>query len=123
MPVATKDETAPAGRIKRSIFIPSSEAVLSCLCVLDLTNVQEPNDAWVAIGLMSGGTTDQNVVATLASGYIGRDTPTSWTGKIILEEEMYMYANVYSTFGGIFRLVALVQPYKVDERGGIILDT
>lgn len=122
MPVATQDETAPAGRIKRSILIPASKAVLSCLCALDLSNVQEPNDAWVAIGLMSGGTTDQNIVATLASGYIGRDTPTSWSGKIILDSEMYMYANVYSTFGGIFRLVALINPYKVDERGGIILD-
>jgi len=122
MPVATQDETAPAGRIQKSIHIPASKAVLSCLSVIDLSNVQEPNDAWVEIGLMSGGTADHNKVATLASGYIGKDTPASWSGKLILDPEMYMYANVYSTHGGIFRLVALVHPYKVDERGGIILD-
>lgn len=122
MPTTTKDVVATAGRNKAVVNIPASKSVLAVLSVIDLSNAQQPNDAWVELGLMSGGISDQHKVATLASGYTGKDTPVSWSGSIICEPEMSLYAHIYSSSGGTFRLVGLVTPYKVSAEGGILLD-
>lgn len=122
MPTTAQDETISAGRVKGTISIPASKGVLSTLAVVDNSNALQPNDAWIELGLMEGGITDQNRVATLASGYTGRDCPVSWSGKIILDSDMYLYAHVYSSVGGQFRLIGIVHPYKLTEEGGIILD-
>lgn len=122
MPITTEDVVASIGRVKTNIFIPVEKSVLSALSVIDLSNAITPNDTWVELGIMSGGTNPEHKVATLAAGYTGKDSPVSWTGKIITEPEMSVYAHIYSTTGGSFRLVGLVTPYKVTPEGALILD-
>ncbi len=122
MPTTTQDEVAPTLRVRKQITIPASKGVLSTLSVIDLSNALQPNDAWIELGIMSGDTNDQNRVATLASGYTGKDTPVSWYGKIILDADMYLYAHVFSSIGGTFRLVGIVHPYKTGPEGEFILD-
>lgn len=92
------------------------------LTVIDLSGSAKPNSAYAEIGIMSGGTDPQHKIASLASGYVGRDQPVSWTGYLITEQEMHAYAHIYSTPGGQFRLAGLVTPYKVSQEGGLILD-
>lgn len=122
MPSTTKDGTALANRELLSITNPVERNVLSTLTCTDLSNAQQPNDAYVEIGIMLGGTTPQHKIAALASGYIGRDCPVSWSGKIITESEMFLYAHVYSSTGGSFRLAGLVTPYLVGDKGELLLD-
>lgn len=122
MPSFTKDGTAAAGRTLKAITKGVEGAVLMTLTVLDLSAASRPNSAYAEIGLMSGGKTPQHIIASLASGYIGRDQPVSWTGYIITEDEMYAYAHVYSTPGGDFRLAGLLTPFKMSAEGGLILD-
>lgn len=122
MPSFTKDKVAPAGRTQTLIFREIEKSVLSTLTVIDLSDSDSPNSTYVEIGIMSGGTTSQHKIATLASGYVGRGQAVSWTGQIITESEMFAYALVYSTPGGQFRLAGLVTPYIVSVEGGILLD-
>lgn len=122
MPTTSHDVLVPSQRRLGLITIPASKGVLSTLAVIDNSNALQPNDCWIELGIMSGGTSPQNRVATLASGYSGKDTPISWSGKIILDTEMLLYAHVYSSAGGLFRLVGIVHPYKLNDEGGIILD-
>jgi hypothetical protein len=122
MPSATSDGNAPASRVRTLITIPVEHTVVSTICCIDLTNALQPNDAYAEIGLMSGGTTPQNKIAALAAGYIGKDCPVAWSGKIITDPDMFLYAVVFSSIGGPFRLAALVNPYKIGADGGIILD-
>lgn len=122
MPVTTGDVTAVSQRTLATIFIPVEGSILSSLTLVDMTNAQQPNDAYGEIGIMSGGTNPQNKVAALGSGYMGRDISVSWSGKIITEAGMWLYAHIYSSTGGPFRLNGLVTPYKVGEKGELILD-
>lgn len=122
MPTTSSDVTVAAERVLGLVTIPGSKGVLSVLSVIDNTDALQPNDAWIELGIMSGGITPQNRVATLASGYTGKSTPVSWHGKIILDDDMFLYAHIYSSTGGNFRLVGIVHPYKIDKDGGIILD-
>lgn len=122
MPTPAKDVVAAADRVQATITIPIEGSVLSALSVIDLSNALRPNDAWVELGIMSGGVLPQHKVAALAAGYSAKDSPVSWTGKIITEADMYLYAHIYSGTGGIFRLVAISNPYKLTAEGGIILD-
>lgn len=122
MPSFTKDGTAAAGRTLTVITKPVEKAVLMTLTVIDLSATAKPNSAYAEIGIMSGGLDPQQKIASLSSGYVGRDQPVSWTGYIITEDEMYAYAHVYSTPGGKFRLAGLVTPFKVSAEGALILD-
>lgn len=122
MPIATGDVTAGSGRVLATIFIPVEQSVLSTLTVVDLSNALQPNDAYAEIGIMSGGTNPQNKVAALAANYLGEDVSVSWSGKVITEAGMFLYAHIHSSAGGPFRLNGLVTPYKMGEKGELILD-
>lgn len=122
MPVATADVTVASGRIVSVVTIPVELKQLATVSVLDNSNALQPNDTWVELGLMSGGITPSHRVATLASGYTGRDNPVSWSGRVIAESDMFIYARITSSTGGDFRLVALVIPLKITSEGVYLLD-
>jgi len=56
---------------------------------------------------MSGGNLQANRVSTLAAGYTGPGAVISWAGHLHLDNEAYLYADVYSSSGGTFRLAAM----------------
>jgi len=122
MPTASEDITVASGRTVSTVTIPVERSIIKCASVIDIAASLDPNDTYAELGIMSGGISAQHKVGVLASGYLGQDTPVSWTGSIITEADMYIYARIRSTDGGKFRLTALVTPYKVSPEGGLILD-
>lgn len=120
MPSLTKNVTAAANRVKSSVFIPIEHQIIKSACVLDIESANQPNDAYVIIGLMEGGTTHQNKICILASGYVGASSIIGWTGSIPITVDAHVYADIYSSAGGVFRLVVL--PWKiVRTEGGLFV--
>lgn len=120
MPSLTKDVTVAANRVKSTVVIPVEHQILKSACVLDIEAANQPNDAYVVIGLMEGGTNHQNKVSILASGYVGASSMVGWTGSIPITVDSHVFADVYSSSGGDFRLVVL--PWKiVRTEGGLFV--
>lgn len=111
MPSLTKDITAAANRVKATVVIPVEHQILKSACVLDVDAANQPNDAYVVIGLMEGGLSHQNKVSVLASGYVGASSMVGWTGSIPITVDTHVFADVYSSAGGDYRLVVL--PWKI----------
>ena len=111
MPTLTKDGTAAANRVKTTIVIPISLQILKSACVLDIEAANQPNDAYVSVGMMTGGTDHQHKTCILASGYVGATAMVGWTGSIPIDKETYAFADIYSSSGGVFRLVVI--PWKI----------
>lgn len=123
MPSLTKDVAVAANRVKSTVVIPLEHQILKSACVLDIEAANQPNDAYVVIGLMEGGLSHQNKVCILASGYVGASSMVGWTGSMPITVDTHVFADVYSTAGGDFRLVAL--PWKIISRtkeGLIVVD-
>lgn len=111
MPTLTEDVTAPAARAKATITIPVEAQIVKSACVLDIDSTNDPNDAYVVIGLMEGGTEHQNKTALLASGYVGASSMVGWTGSMPISADAFVFADIYSSAGGDFRLCVL--PWKI----------
>lgn len=111
MPSLTKDVTAAANRVKSTVVIPIEHQILKSACVLDIEAANQPNDAFVVIGLMEGGISHQNKITLLASGYVGASSMVGWTGSMPITADTHVFADIYSSAGGDFRLVAI--PWKI----------
>lgn len=120
MPSLTKDVTVAANRVKSTVVIPIEHQILKSACVLDIESANQPNDAYVVIGIMEGGISHQNKVAILASGYVGSSSMVGWTGSIPVTVDTNVFADIYSSAGGDFRLVVL--PWKIVRiEGGLFV--
>lgn len=122
MPTSTKDVVATGGRFLDTVTFPVERSVLMCASIISLNASQQVNDAYAQVGLMSGGINMENIVAVLATGYVGYGIPISWTGYLITEADLYLYGRIRSTASSTFRLAAMVVPYKISSEGGILLD-
>ena len=111
MPTLVKNATVAAHRVKTTIVVPVEHQILKSLCVLDIEAANQPNDSYVSMGLMTGGTDHQHKTAILASGYVGATCMVGWTGSIPIDKDTYAFADIYSSAGGEFRLVAI--PWKI----------
>jgi len=122
MPQLVKDGTAAANRAKTTILVPIEHQVLKSACVLDIEAANQPNDAFVSIGLMIDGTSHQNKVCVLASGYVGATSMIGWTGSMPVATNTYVFADIYSSAGGVFRLVVI--PWKIigTKDGLVVVD-
>lgn len=120
MPSLTKDVTAAANRVKATVTIPVERQIIKSACVLDIDAANPPNDAYVVIGLMEDGTTHQHKTVLLASGYVGASSMVGWTGSMPVAAGAYVFADVYSSAGGLFRLSVI--PWKIiGEKDGLIV--
>lgn len=122
MPSLTKDITATANRVKSTVVIPLEHQILKSACVLDIESALQPNDAYVVIGLMEGGLSHQNKVCVLASGYVGASSLVGWTGSMPITVDTHVFADIYSSAGGDFRLVALPWKIVATEKGLFVVD-
>jgi len=78
----------------------------------------QPNDAFGIIGLMAGGENINNRISILASGYFGSATSIGWTGQVPTWSNTFLYADIYSSTGGSFRVAAILWKYLIKD--GII---
>lgn len=78
--------------------------------VINASGSASPADAWVELGIMSGGTAQGNRSVILAQNYVGDGAGVSWVGDILGQGEDYLYANVWSTAGGTFKLSLTTEP-------------
>lgn len=122
MPSLTKDASVAANRVRTTIVIPVEHQILKSACVLDVDAALQPNDGYVVIGLMEGGISHQNKVAVLASGYVGASSMVGWTGSMPITVDTHVFADIYSSAGGDYRLVIL--PWKIvsTEKGLFVVD-
>lgn len=122
MPSLSKDATVGPLRAKTTITLPLEHQVLKSACVLDVNASNKPNDAFVIIGLMEGGTNHQNKISLLASGYVGASAMIGWTGSIPVTPDTFLFADIFSTNGGVFRLSAI--PWKIigTKNGLVVVD-
>ncbi len=121
MPSLSKDVTAAADRVKATVVIPVENQVLKTACVMDIENAVAPNDAYVVIGLMEGGETHQNKITQLASGYVGASSMVGWTGTLPLTVDTFVFADIYSSAGGDFRLTVVPWKMVLTEGGELVV--
>ena len=121
MPSLSKDVTAPAARVKATVVIPVENQMLIAACVMDVENALAPNDAYVVIGLMEGGDTHQNKITELGSGYVGASSMVSWWGVVPLAVDTFVFADIYSSAGGEFRLTVLPWKMVLGEGGELVV--
>lgn len=51
-----------------------------------------PGQTWVMLAVTDGGTTREDITFALAKGYITRDDPIVWTGRVPLTGTNYLCA-------------------------------
>lgn len=122
MPSLTKNVTASANRVKATVTIPVERQILKSACVLDVDAANPPNDAYVVVGLMEDGKSHQHKIAILASGYVGASSMVGWSGSIPVAAGSYVFADIYSSAGGAFRLSVI--PWKIigTKDGLVVVD-
>ena len=122
MPTVTKDYTVNTTYNLEMWTIPLDLHFVKAVTVFDLTESTYIGDTFVTIGLLAGGTTIQNQVCALASGYCGRINPVFWTGSLPVDHDWYLYAQVHGIADDQLRLSALVWKIVSDERNEFRVD-
>ncbi len=107
MGMAQENINATADRILTLGVIDIDGINLAAASVTSVTPGALPAGAYVEIGIMHGGTTVDNRILVLASGYVGDGHSIGWTGLITGTPSQFLYAEVRSTDGDTFRLTAL----------------
>lgn len=107
MGTAQKQFDATAARVLTTETIPIDGTTVIGATVICITAGANPAGAFVELGLMSGGSSQQHRVITLSQGYVGEGTTVSWQGEITGAGEQYIYCNVRSTDGDEFKLTIL----------------
>lgn len=118
MPTRVDNGTAPASRVLLRLVIPMEEHVIYTASVFQQFTSAAPNDSFAVIGLMNGGENTNNRIAILASGYLGAAESIGWTGIVPTWSDSFLYADIFSTQGGKFRMTAILWKYIVKD--GII---
>ena len=109
MPTLTHDISASAGRVKTSGYLPvDGKRILAC-SAFNLDGSEEPNDCWVELGVTAGGDNPNNRLLVLDQNYIGVGSLVGWTGLIVGEPEMYIYASCFATSASTIRLAVLFE--------------
>lgn len=111
MPVLTEDHTIVASLTREYIIIPVERQYIKTLTLYDLYQTASLRQIWAQIGIMSGGHTTQNIIATLASGYLNRISPIAWSGNLPVDPDMSLFAEIYGPVGQQLRLCAIL--YKI----------
>lgn len=109
MPQTAIDITGGATRVRVSGNIKIQSGTIVALTAFALVPGTNPAGTWVEVGLMSGDVSLQHRIAILDAGYLGTAAPVGWTGKILAEQAMYVYADVYSSESTVVRLSTLVE--------------
>lgn len=117
MPALTKDYTILASNALEAWSIPLDMHVVKAATVQVLTDDVYLMDNWIQLTITSGGTTKNNILVVLASGYAGTLAPISWTGSLPVEADMYLTAFVLGSATQQFRLSSLLWKIRLDEQG------
>lgn len=91
------------------LTIDVSSVKIQAATAIELSNAGYPVDAWIQIGLMSGGTTLGHRTAVLSQGYAGRMSGVAWTGHIANGRETFLYASVYAREASTYRLTCITR--------------
>ena len=110
MPFVFTQVTAAGDRVRATVTMPLDKGILIAASVVDITRLGQPNDTWVELGLMSGGEQQHHRAILLSQDYAGPGALVGWTGRIVLEPEIFLYANVYGSSAGTFNVVAVTRP-------------
>lgn len=109
MPIQTADDEVVAAYTRHYITIPCQNQILQALSIFDLYSASPQPEQYAILGIMVDGVGDGNRAAVLRSGYFGNDVAFGWTGAIITDPSMYLYAELYAYTGYTYRLAALIQ--------------
>jgi hypothetical protein len=109
MPYFSTQVVAAGNRARKTVTMPCDTGILVGASVVDITRLGQPCDTWVELGLMVAGNDQDNRAILLAQDYAGPGALVGWTGRLPLDAEMYIYANIYGSSGGTFNLVAVTE--------------
>ena len=109
MSTSGKQFTAAAARVIATETISIDGNRVRAASVIQTSGGNSAADAWVELGIMSGGPSQGNRSLILAQNYVGDGSGVSWVGEISGHGEDYLYANVWSTLGGTFKLSIITE--------------
>ena len=107
MPTQQESITATADFVRTTGTIDIDGVRIKAATVFNVTAAAEEASAFVELGIMTGGTSQANRVALLASGYVGELNPIAWHGDFTGGADEFLYANVRSLDTDSFRLTIL----------------
>ena len=104
MPTVSQDLTLVGGFNAEFITIPTERHIVYNITLQNLYPGNGTDSTFALIGVMSGGTKRQNKVATLASGYINKNTDLGWSGKLPTDPDQFLFGELYGPASIIIRL-------------------
>jgi hypothetical protein len=122
MPTLTFDIAAAATRAKTSDTILLQEHMLYSVAVISLTTGIRPQNAWVELGLMVGGTDVSQKFVILSSDYCGQGKPAGWHGKLPILPDTYLYCDIFANSAATYRINAYLFKLILTSDGRQIVD-
>lgn len=107
MPTVAQSLTTNAARTRVTATIPVDNVRMKSVSVVNLTNGSSPAFCYVEIGIMSGGTNQENRVTVLTSGYVGEFNPVAWFGDLLGDAAHFVYVNAFSSVAYNLRLTVI----------------
>lgn len=118
MPIMTADAKVTASYTQYFITIPCQNQLIQAISIWDLYTDSPQPEQYAILGIMVDGILPGNRACVLASGYFGNDTPLGWSGSLITDPSMHIFAELYAYTGYTYRLSALVLQPPVIISGG-----
>jgi len=109
MPTLTVDHVISASLTPEIFSMPVDDQRLRAVTLYAVNDTAISNDIWSEIVIFAGGQTRQNIIAGLASGYIGAYAPNFWSGNIKTDLDTFIGGIVIGTSGEIVRLSAIFE--------------
>lgn len=107
MPSVSESLDTTALRARATVTIPIDNVLIRSASVINLTDAAPPADCFCEVGIMSGGTNQENRIAVLASGYVGEFNPISWFGELTGDATHFIYVNSFASAVYNLRLTVL----------------
>lgn len=104
MGISVKNVTATTNFVRSTITIPIDAVDITALSALPLGTTEDPTAIFAELGIMAGGTGQENRAIILASGYMGNSAGITWTGKLTGLPEQFAYLSIWSKTANEARL-------------------
>ena len=123
MPTLIAEHQLTASNAKQFVTIPVERQMIKTITLIDTFEATNLSQTWALIGLMSGGTTTQNIIATLDAGYINKMSPLAWSGNLPVDPDTYVYGELYGASGQLYRLVVTLWKIITTPEGTFHVDS
>jgi hypothetical protein len=109
MPFSSQSVEGDSLRTKTSLFIPIDKGKLTCLSAVNLRELSESFDNFVRVGISKGSDTPNEAIAILAQGYCDGMTSVNWSGEILLEPDMQLFIDLWSSDSSTINLTYITE--------------